>query len=474
MLGIPFLDDAITKLFRPQTFDDPVDRLNYFITATLLTFFALMVSAKQYVGSPIQCWMPMEFKGGWEQYAEDYCFIQNTYYVAPEEEIPAEINERDERQFGYYQWVPIVLALQAVMFYLPNWIWKTLHQQSGVDLETAISDARALRSMHSDKRSQEMGKLVQYLNETLELHEARRTPRYFFCMRFGRTLGSYVSMLYLVIKLLYLVNVLGQFFLLNAFIGRGYNVWGWTALQSLWTGSGWHDSPVFPRVSLCDFRVRRLANMHRYTVQCVLMINMFNEKIYLFIWFWFLLVAVSTLINFFYCLFSLVPPVARERQLRQLLKQAKFQDLVSSKEAAPMLHRFANLALRPDGILLLRFIEGHAGAIVARELTAHLFSEYVQHCEGTFHSTDEVKAAASLLRPAAGSHSTKSTSPGGCAFDYAALVDPLRPPAPHHLGGGGAGDGGIDEKTALEQPDNSQQHHQRQPLLGSGMKPKRV
>jgi hypothetical protein len=65
MLGIPFLDDAITKWFKPQAFDDPVDRLNYFITvgldltiptpkytnrifpiqfqSTLLTFFALMV-----------------------------------------------------------------------------------------------------------------------------------------------------------------------------------------------------------------------------------------------------------------------------------------------------------------------------------------------------------------------------------------------------------------------------------------------
>jgi len=32
MLGIPFLDDAIFKLFKPQAFDDPVDRLNYFVT----------------------------------------------------------------------------------------------------------------------------------------------------------------------------------------------------------------------------------------------------------------------------------------------------------------------------------------------------------------------------------------------------------------------------------------------------------
>ncbi|KAH7711559.1 innexin unc-9 [Aphelenchoides avenae] len=101
---------------------------------------------------------------------------------------------------------------------------------------------------------------------------------------FGRRLGFYVAALYTPIKRLYLLNVGVQFLALNAFIGHSYAFWGIDVLRSLLIGENWQDSPVFPRLTLCDVSIRRLGDTPRYTLQCHLRINTYNEKFYLFIW----------------------------------------------------------------------------------------------------------------------------------------------------------------------------------------------
>lgn len=138
MINIPFLERLFGSL-KPENYDDSIDRLNYYYTTLMLMFFSIVVSAKQYVGSPIQCWIPAEFKGGWEQYTEDYCFIKNTYFLPLHETIPNDYQRREEKEIGYYQWVPIVLALQALLFFVPNMIWKSFCSRSGNFLSSAFA-----------------------------------------------------------------------------------------------------------------------------------------------------------------------------------------------------------------------------------------------------------------------------------------------------------------------------------------------
>lgn len=56
------LKDLLTAV-SPLPDGDMVDRLNYCHTTTVLVIFALFVGGWNFVGTPIQCWMPAYYKG---------------------------------------------------------------------------------------------------------------------------------------------------------------------------------------------------------------------------------------------------------------------------------------------------------------------------------------------------------------------------------------------------------------------------
>ncbi len=64
-----------------------------------------LLTALQFGGRPLECWVPAQFTSSWEAYAEMYCWAQNTYWVPFQYDIPQDYEERDSRRISYYQWV---------------------------------------------------------------------------------------------------------------------------------------------------------------------------------------------------------------------------------------------------------------------------------------------------------------------------------------------------------------------------------
>jgi hypothetical protein len=147
---------------------------------------------------------------------------------------------------------------------------------SGINVKSVLNSA-ALVKKKFDKgtRNAQVAKAANHLVEALEMQrELKQQSGFSPLSNLGKRNGIYLTLLYLFTKLLYVLNVVLQFVILNAFLGPQYTFWGIGILQDLWMGREWQESGHFPRVTMCDFNVRVLGNIHRWTVQCVLMINM--------------------------------------------------------------------------------------------------------------------------------------------------------------------------------------------------------
>ncbi|KJH50603.1 Innexin [Dictyocaulus viviparus] len=123
----------------------------------------------RYVGQPIQCWIPAQFTGAWEQYSENYCFVQNTYFVRPDGYIPDSTADRENNEIGYYQWVPFILGLQAILFYLPALFWRFFNWQSGIAVKSLVRMARETSDMQPERKREAVAVVGAHIHDSLRV-----------------------------------------------------------------------------------------------------------------------------------------------------------------------------------------------------------------------------------------------------------------------------------------------------------------
>ena len=119
--------------------------------------------------------------------------------------------------------------------------------------------------------------------------------------------------------------------------------------------------------------MRQLSNIHRHTVQCVLPINLFNEKIFVFIWFWIVFVAIVTALSMLQWFFKALYWGGHTQYVR---KQLNGLDKLN-RETYARSKRFTHDYLRQDGMFLMRLIARNAGEIIAAEVLAGLWDTYI-------------------------------------------------------------------------------------------------
>lgn len=136
----------------------------------------------------------------------------------------------------------------------------------------------------------------------------------------------------------------------------------------------WQNSGKFPRVTLCDFDIRVLGNIHRHTVQCVLVINMFTEKIFIFLWIWFLILTIVTSVNFLFYAITLLIPALR---VNFIMKYLDLSDAPPDREKDKKhIRKFVIRFLRPDGVFILRMVAANSGTVLSTELVYSLWLRY--------------------------------------------------------------------------------------------------
>ncbi|XP_068235263.1 innexin inx3-like [Palaemon carinicauda] len=275
--------------------DSSVFRLHYQLTTSVLFIACALVAASEYIGDPIQC-----TDGGLPviKPINTYCWITSTFTINTTTGLGNHAGHHEQTYHAYYQWVPFVLFFMGCLFYVPHLVWKSWEAKT-VQL--------LLQGLHRHTMDPD---IVQKRDNIVKYMKVSKNTR-------GCNFKYGIP--YIFCEFLNLVNVIGQIILLDAFFGGAYMTYGTDVLGYIIDETD--DDPfrnVFPKVTKCTYK--SFGPSGTITVKqplCILPQNILNEKVFVILWFWFVILATITSIRLVYLLVISFAPSLRVHVLEQ-------------------------------------------------------------------------------------------------------------------------------------------------------------
>ncbi|KAJ1527678.1 hypothetical protein ONE63_007637 [Megalurothrips usitatus] len=159
-----------------------------------------------------------------------------------------------------------------MMCYTPKWLWDSWEGGLVRMLSTGLNTG-LVPDKDKDKKKKV---LIDYLLHHVERHNSYAI-RYFLC------------------ETLCLVNIIGQLYMMNHFFDGEFFSYGLRVMSFSDQNQEERVDPmvyVFPRVTKCIFhKYGASGTIQKHDSLCLLPLNIVNEKTYIFIWFWFMILA---------------------------------------------------------------------------------------------------------------------------------------------------------------------------------------
>ncbi|OAF69599.1 hypothetical protein A3Q56_02665 [Intoshia linei] len=281
---------------------DKFDNLCFRVTPIFLFLSCMIVIfGKQFYISKLECWTPAEWTSSMNDFAMNDCWVRSTYFVPFEDSFPNQHKKIPRLQ--------IILCTIGVFMYSTQFIWTYITHDIPIKISKMSKKPKTglirFNPQPTDKDyKDETGFCYSLLSKNNMQNLENKTFKcnfdsiksilksdksafhiYNYLKNKDKSKKYSIHLRHVFFKTLCMLAIIIQFGFLIWIFGLDYMDFGFTQIITLFRNTA-STHNLFPKTTFCDIEIKRLGNNHVESMQCALPLNLLNEKIFLFYWFW--------------------------------------------------------------------------------------------------------------------------------------------------------------------------------------------